>query len=117
LIATGNIKACHDLSDGGLAIGLADMAMASGIGLAVSLPQGISIAAALFSEDQARYLLAVDPSKADDVFDQLDAAGVTSAPIGQAGGCELAIQDVLAIDIDDLKTSYEAWMPAWISNP
>jgi phosphoribosylformylglycinamidine synthase subunit PurL len=114
LIGQGLIKACHDLADGGLAIGLADMAMASGIGLAVSLPEGLPISAALFSEDQARYVLIVDPAKADQVFEALDAAKVPSAPIGQAGGCELAIRDVLAIDIDDLKASFEAWMPAWI---
>ena len=45
----------------------------------------------------------------------MEAAGVPCAPIGQAGGCELAIQEVLAIDIDDLKASFEAWMPAWIN--
>ena len=114
LIDKGLIHACHDLSDGGLAIGLADMAMASGVGLAVQLPSGVSVAAGLFAEDQARYLLVVDPSKADIVFDILDAAEVPNAPIGQAGGCELAIQNVLAIDITDLKTSFEAWMPDWI---
>ncbi len=114
LIGIGAIRACHDLSDGGLAIGLADMAMASGVGLAVTLPEGVTTAAGLFAEDQARYILIVDPSKADLVFDALDVAGVPSAPIGQAGGCELAIRDVLTIDIDDLKASYEAWMPAWI---
>jgi phosphoribosylformylglycinamidine synthase subunit PurL len=114
LIGAGAIRACHDLSDGGLAIGLADMAIASGVGLAVTLPEGLSIAAALFSEDQGRYLLAIDPAKADVVFDALDAAGVACAPIGQGGGCELAIQNVLAIDINDLKSSFEAWMPNWI---
>jgi phosphoribosylformylglycinamidine synthase subunit PurL len=117
LIGAGAVKACHDLSDGGLAIGLADMAIASGIGLAVSLPSGVSVEAGLFSEDQARYVLAVDPAKADIVFDALDVAGVICAPIGQAGGCELAIQNVLTIDIDDLKQSFEAWMPNWIATP
>jgi phosphoribosylformylglycinamidine synthase subunit PurL len=114
LIGIGAIRACHDLSDGGLAIGLSDMAMASGVGLAVTLPEGVTTAAGLFAEDQARYILIIDPSKADLVFDALDVAGVPSAPIGQAGGCELAIRDVLTIDIDDLKARYEAWMPAWI---
>jgi phosphoribosylformylglycinamidine synthase subunit PurL len=116
LINQGLIHACHDLSDGGLAIGLADMAMASGVGLAVTLPTGLSAEAGLFAEDQARYILVVDPAKADQVFDALESAGVPCAPIGQAGGCELAIRDVLAIDIDDLKASFEAWMPAWIAS-
>ena len=116
LISHGLINACHDLADGGLAIGLADMAMASGVGLAVTAPDGLRTEAALFAEDQARYLLLVDPAKADIVFDTLDAAGVPCAPIGQAGGCELAIQGVVAIDIADLKASFEAWMPEWIGN-
>jgi phosphoribosylformylglycinamidine synthase subunit PurL len=114
LISRGMINACHDLSDGGLAIGLADMAMASGVGLAVTLPQGLSAEAALFGEDQARYILIIDPAKADHVFDALESRGVPCAPIGQAGGCELAVQGVLAIDIDDLRAGFEAWMPAWI---
>jgi phosphoribosylformylglycinamidine synthase subunit PurL len=116
LIAQDLIRACHDLSDGGLATGLADMVMASNVGLAVSLPEGLSVAASLFAEDQGRYIVIVDPAQADDVFEMLDAKGVPNAPIGQAGGCELAIQGVLAIDIDDLKTSFEAWMPAWIGD-
>jgi phosphoribosylformylglycinamidine synthase subunit PurL len=114
LIEQGLVKSCHDLSDGGLAIGLADMAMASGVGLAVSLPKGLNTAAALFAEDQARYLLIIEAAKADRVFDVCDAASVPCQPIGQAGGCELAIRDVLAIDIDVLATRYEAWMPRWI---
>ena len=116
MIGQGLIKACHDLADGGLAIGLADMVMASGTGMAVRLPDGLSSAAGLFAEDQGRYLLVIDPAKADLVFDALDAAGVPSAPLGQAGGCELAIQNVLAIDVEDLRASFEAWMPAWIGN-
>jgi phosphoribosylformylglycinamidine synthase subunit PurL len=114
LISEGMIRACHDLSDGGLAIGLTDMAMASGIGLAITLPEGLSPEAALLTEDQARYLIIIDPAKADHVFDALDTQGIPCAPIGQAGGCELAIQGLLAVDIDDLRASHEAWMPNWI---
>lgn len=114
LIGHGLIRACHDLSDGGLAIGLADMAMASGIGLAITLGEGLSPEAALLAEDQARYLIIIDPAKADHVFEALEARGLPCAPIGQAGGCELAIQGLLAIDIDDLKAGHEAWMPTWI---
>jgi phosphoribosylformylglycinamidine synthase subunit PurL len=114
LIGSGLVKACHDLSDGGLAIALADMVMASGVGLAVSLPIGVSVEAGLFSEDQGRYLLIVDPAQADLIFDQIEGAGVACAPIGQSGGCELAIRDVLAIDKDDLRARFEEWMPSWI---
>ena len=94
LIGRGLINACHDLADGGLMIALSDMAMASGVGLAVRLPRELSLEATLFAEDQARYLLVVDAPKADIVFDVLEAANVPCAPLGQAGGCELAIDGV-----------------------
>jgi phosphoribosylformylglycinamidine synthase len=41
LIQTGHIRSCHDLSDGGLLIAAADIAMASGTGLAITLPHGL----------------------------------------------------------------------------
>ncbi len=115
LIQTGHIRSCHDLSDGGLLIAAADIAMASGTGLAITLPQGLSAEAALLSEDQARYLLIVNPTHADSVFEALEAKAIPCAAIGSAGGCELAIQDVLAIDIADLKQAHEAWMPAFMA--
>jgi phosphoribosylformylglycinamidine synthase len=115
LIQAGHIRSCHDLSDGGLLIAAADIAMASGTGLAITLPQGLSTEAALLSEDQARYLLIVNPTHADSVFEALEAKAIPCVAIGSAGGCELAIQDVLAIDITDLKQAHEAWMPAFMA--
>jgi len=115
LIQAGHIRSCHDLSDGGLLIAAADIAMASGTGLAITLPQGLSTEAALLSEDQARYLLIVNPTHADSVFETLEAQAIPCAAIGSAGGCELAIQDVLAIDIADLKQAHDAWMPAFMA--
>jgi phosphoribosylformylglycinamidine synthase len=114
LIGQGAVRACHDLSDGGLLVAAAEMAMASGVGLALSPPGGLAPEATLLSEDQARYLLIVDPAKADVVFDALDAAGVPAAPVGVAGGCELAVRDLFAVDIDDLRAAHEGWMPAWM---
>ncbi|OYU77395.1 MAG: phosphoribosylformylglycinamidine synthase II [Alphaproteobacteria bacterium PA3] len=115
LIQAGHIRSCHDLSDGGLLTAAADIAMASGTGLAITLPQGLSAEAALLSEDQARYLLIVNPTHADSVFEALEAQAIPCAAIGSAGGCELAIQDILVIDITDLKQAHEAWMPAFMA--
>ena len=56
LIRDGLVTAVHDLSDGGLAVALAEMAMASGIGAIVGQPDG-DPAAAFFGEDQGRYLV------------------------------------------------------------
>jgi phosphoribosylformylglycinamidine synthase subunit PurL len=114
LIRSGAIRAVHDLSDGGLFIAAAEMAMATGVGLALSLNIGPPLHAALFGEDQGRYLLCVDPAKADMVFEALETAGVPAEPIGVAGGCELAVQDAVAIDIADLRAAHEGWMPGFM---
>lgn len=115
LIRSGRVRACHDLSDGGLLVAATEMALGSGVGLAMALPGLLPPVAELLSETQGRYLLAVDPGQGDEVFEHLDAAGVPAWQIGVAGGCELAVRDVLAVDLDDVRAAHEGWMPAWIA--
>ena len=60
-IRAGRVSACHDLSDGGLLVAAAEMALAGGVGARLRAPLADGLAG-LFGEDQARYLLAVrDP--------------------------------------------------------
>ena len=61
LIEAGSVRACHDLADGGLAVAVAEMCLASGIGAEIIVPaEAMGEIGWLFGEDQARYLLAVD---------------------------------------------------------
>jgi phosphoribosylformylglycinamidine synthase subunit PurL len=110
LIEAGVVTVCHDLSDGGLWLAAAELALSSGVGIALAPPSGPPLHAALFGEDQARYLLAVAPDRADAVYDALEAAGVPAAPAGISGGCELAVQGGFAIDLDLLRATHENWM-------
>jgi phosphoribosylformylglycinamidine synthase subunit PurL len=112
LIGAGLVRSCHDLSDGGLLIAAADVAMASGVGIA--LTSVVANPAALLAESQARYLLVVDPGQTDHVYDALEAAGVAHKVIGQAGGCELAVEGLLAVDIANMRAAHEAWMPGFM---
>ena len=75
LIAKGLVSAAHDLSDGGLAVALAEMAMAGGIGAIVAAP-GADSPAIWFGEDQGRYLLAAAAEKADEILRLAKQAGV-----------------------------------------
>jgi len=69
LIGDGTATAAHDLSDGGLAVALAEMAMASGIGAVLSeAPADIPAHAYWFGEDQARYLVTVPAAQAQAVL-------------------------------------------------
>ena len=59
-ILAGTVRACHDVSDGGVLVAVAEMAMAGGVGARVfTHPRDIPGHAFWFGEDQARYLLAV----------------------------------------------------------
>jgi phosphoribosylformylglycinamidine synthase subunit PurL len=109
LIQEGAITTCHDLSDGGLLIAAADVAMASGIGLA--LDTSVASTTALLAECQARYLVIASQDQAARIYEALDDAGIANRPIGIAGGCELAVQGLFAVDVSDLKDAHENWMP------
>ena len=85
--AKGLITAAHDLSDGGLAIAAADMALAANLGLSIS-GEG---AGWFFGEDQARYLLACEAGNTDALLALLAEAGVPAAAIGSVGGDALVL--------------------------
>src|SRR5262245_16659454 len=87
LIDRGIATAVHDVSDGGLLVALAEMAMASGIGARLDAPPpAIAPHAFWFGEDQARYLVTVRPSAAEAVAQDAAAAAVTIHRVGSTGG-------------------------------
>ncbi|HEY4192520.1 MAG TPA: phosphoribosylformylglycinamidine synthase subunit PurL, partial [Mesorhizobium sp.] len=120
LIRNGEASAVHDLSDGGLAVALAEMAMASGIGASIEQPQGGDAIAPFFGEDQGRYLVTL-PFPADDarsgaVQERAKALGLFASPIGTTGGAELKLGNARAITVDELTTAHESWFPRFMGN-
>ncbi|MET3661233.1 phosphoribosylformylglycinamidine synthase subunit PurL [Aquamicrobium ahrensii] len=117
LIASGIVTACHDLSDGGLAVGLAEMAMVSGIGASVDAPSGDPVAA-FFGEDQGRYLLtlSIQPDSAEwqALRARQEKLGVAAHLIGVTGGAELKLGQARAISVDELVTAHESWFPRFM---
>jgi phosphoribosylformylglycinamidine synthase len=114
-IAAGRIAACHDLSDGGLLVALAEMAMAGGVGAAIALPPGLPAHAFLFGEDQGRYLLATDA--ADAVLAAAAAAQVPALNLGTTGGDALTVEGRGAISTAELRRIHEAWLPGYMAAP
>ena len=112
LIAAGT-RAVHDLSDGGLAIGLAEMAMRSGIGatLEPDAAKGMASHAFLFGEDQGRYLLAVPRDRLPVILPAADAARVPVRPIGITGGDALTLPCGTAILLSVLQAAHERFLP------
>ncbi|MEM7244321.1 MAG: phosphoribosylformylglycinamidine synthase subunit PurL [Acidobacteriota bacterium] len=119
----GRLRSAHDLSEGGLAVSLAECALHGddGLGLDVELtgdgfPQRDDVA--LFSETQARALVSV---KADDVADLLVAAGeagVTAMELGSVGGDRVTIRrdgrSLVDVSLADLRTGWEGSLPNWV---
>ncbi len=113
LIRGEQIRIVHDLSDGGLIGAAADMALASNVGVTLTLAGGLGPHAELFGEDQARYLIATDD--AEPVLAAAKAAGVPARAVGQAGGEALAVEGLFSLQISQLRAAYEGWMPAYMA--
>jgi phosphoribosylformylglycinamidine synthase len=113
LIAGGVATAVHDVSDGGLLVALAEMAMASGIG--AELEAAPSAAHAFwFGEDQARYVLTVSADAADEILSRAKAAAVPIRRLGITGGDALTLAGERPILVSKLRESFEGWLPAYM---
>jgi len=83
LKAKGLIRAAHDLSDGGLAVAAAEMALAAGTGVTLMAREDMSALRWFFGEDQGRYLVAA-PNE-DEVTEIVGAARIAGVPAARAG--------------------------------
>ena len=113
LIAEGRISAAQDLSDGGLAVALAEMAMAGGIGATVeaSGPEH----AFFFGEDQGRYVVAAAPGETAGVLEAAGRAGVPVARIGVTGGDALKLGGAQPVALARLRKAHESWLPDYMN--
>jgi phosphoribosylformylglycinamidine (FGAM) synthase-like enzyme len=112
LVRDRAVNGVHGCSDGGVAVALAEMAIAGECGAEVSLASAAAPdvpALAWFSESASRVLFSVAPDWADAVVDQARAAGLPANVIGTAGGERLATTD--AFDVS-LAAAVHAWRDA-----
>jgi phosphoribosylformylglycinamidine synthase len=110
-ILNGTIRACHDVSDGGLLVALAEMAMASGVGVRLSAhPRDIPGHAFWFGEDQARYVVAVPDHS--NLVRLAEAAGIPAMRLGTSGGQDLTLPDGGTISVSALRAAHERFFPA-----
>jgi len=107
VIAQGLIVSCHDCSEGGLAVGLAEMAFAGGLGIEADL-RGLPrskdcsrVDAQLFSESNCRYIVEVEPENYD-AFAKL----MLNLPFGQIG--KVTEEKTLIIKAENGKTVIES---------
>ncbi len=114
LIRDGIATAVHDVSDGGLAVALAEMAMASGIGARVEAAGAAH--AFWFGEDQARYVVTVPATRADEIAARAAAAHVPVTRLGTTDGEALTLGAERPILVATLKERFEGWLPAYMAD-
>jgi phosphoribosylformylglycinamidine synthase len=115
LIRANRVTAVHDLSDGGLAVALAEMAMAGGIGASVAAegPEH----AFFFGEDQGRYILTSVTKETAAIPEEAKSLNVPILRIGVTVGEMLKLGGAAPVALAALSEAYENWLPAYMSRP
>ena len=91
-VRAGALKAAHDCSDGGLAVALAEMCFARGLGCRVALASKLRPDALLFGEDASRIVVSYSEGAREQVAAICKASGAEFEEIGQVGGASLVIE-------------------------
>jgi phosphoribosylformylglycinamidine synthase len=115
LIQRGLVSAVHDCSDGGVAVAIAEMALAGNIGMTMTIvPEIPNPGAILFGEDQGRYV--VSTSDPDQIRALANAAQLFTVPIGATGGDSLVFDLIdrggrQSVRLADLRNAHEGFFP------
>jgi phosphoribosylformylglycinamidine synthase len=123
LIAAGRVSAVHDCSDGGLAVALAEMALAGGIGVqlvdlapsADALSPALPLHAFLFGEDQARYMVTLPEADCAALVEEARAAGILAQRLGTTGGDNLLLPGELPLPLATLAHAHQDWLPGFMN--
>jgi phosphoribosylformylglycinamidine synthase len=117
-IAGGAITACHDVADGGIAVALAEMALAGNIGALINkpIPGG---GAGLFAEDQGVYVATICDNCLLTFLSRAHAAGVEVEAIGRTVGTRLIFElpdGDYAVPLADLRAAHEGFFARLMGN-
>jgi phosphoribosylformylglycinamidine synthase len=115
LIESGALDSVHDVSDGGLAVALAEMAIAGNRGAKIEARAVSGLAHAFFfGEDSGRYVVAAPRATAERLIANAARAGVPALRLGVTGGSTLALSGEEPIAIAELRAAFESWLPAYM---
>jgi phosphoribosylformylglycinamidine synthase len=115
LISAGRVTGVQDLSDGGLAVALAEMAMAGAIG--ATIEAGGREHCVFFGEDQGRYVVTTAPEATEAVIAEAERVAVPIMRIGVTGGDALRLGHSAPVALAALRKTYEGWLPALMDQP
>jgi phosphoribosylformylglycinamidine synthase subunit PurL len=104
----GLLRAAHDLSEGGLAQGLVEMALRGNIGVLVQIESEPFVT--LFSESASRAVVVVGPADVEGLLEL--AGGVPVTLLGAVGGNALEVEGFFSIGLDELRSAWSGTLPA-----
>jgi phosphoribosylformylglycinamidine synthase subunit PurL len=108
----GLVAGVHDVSDGGLAVALAECALSSGVGL---VTEAVRDHAELFGEPPSRVVLCTPD--ADEVLGHAERAGIGAQVLGIAGGTQLEIAGFVDLEVSELAGAWRSAIPASLTVP
>ena len=116
LIRDSGIRTVHDVSDGGLLVAVAEMALAGDLGVELVGDEGkLPVHAIWFGEDQGRYIVEVSPDEADAVVERARLLALPARIIGRIGGAELRLPGEEPLQLAELRDIHESWLPRYMS--
>ncbi|MBX9589151.1 MAG: phosphoribosylformylglycinamidine synthase subunit PurL [Hyphomonadaceae bacterium] len=115
LIRETKVSAVHDVSDGGLLVAVAEMALAGNVGVQLFPYEGkLPAHAAWFGEDQGRYVVEASPELAEEIIERARLLALPARVVGKIGGDALSLRGETALPIADLRTAHESWFPHYM---
>jgi phosphoribosylformylglycinamidine synthase len=105
------LASAHDCSEGGLAVALAEAAIADGHGFAVTISSDLPDHVALFSESASRAIVSVAPDREDRAMELAIAHGVPMTRLGETGGPRVVFDGMFETTVDELRDVFEGAIP------
>ena len=105
------LESAHDCAEGGIAIALAESAIAGGSGFAATLPGDQPGHVGLFSESASRAVVSVAPERATELEDAAAEAGVPFARLGETGGPGVVFDGLFETTVAEIAAVYEDAIP------
>jgi phosphoribosylformylglycinamidine synthase len=111
LVNAREVHGVHDVSDGGLAVALAEMAVAGGCGFHIALASELVPALAWFSETASRVVVTVAPDASDALVEHSRAIGVPAQLLGTAGGDRLVAAGAFSVALAEATHAWRDALP------
>jgi phosphoribosylformylglycinamidine synthase len=110
------VGAVHDVSDGGLLVAIAEMALAGDLGAQLWPYEGkLPAHAAWFGEDQGRYVLEAGPELAEEIIERARLLALPARVVGRVGSRALTLKNEAALGLEDLRHGHETWLPDYMN--